>query len=105
MRWILTLSLMLSLMVSGGTATANPLAKAAQESLEVQGVVAERLPAGSYTYLRIQGKTALWLATMGPGAAVGQAVTAKSFARADDFQSRRLKRRFEVLHFGTVTPK
>lgn len=101
MRWILTLTLLLS-----APAAANPLASATPETMRLDGVITERLPAGHYTYLRITAPGGpIWLATMGPGAAPGERVAVQSFAQANDFQSRRLGRRFSVLHFGTITPR
>lgn len=81
---------------------ANPLAAAQHETVIRTGVVAERLPAGKYTYLRLAGAEPFWIATLGPGAAPGAAVEIKSFACSQDFHSRRLDRRFATLHFGVV---
>lgn len=92
-------------LASSATASANPLAKAAKESLTRDGVVAERVPAGSYTYLRIADAEPFWIATMGTGPAPGTPVTVNSFARTSDFHSKRLDRRFATLHFGVVTAR
>lgn len=97
--------LLLACMFVAPLAIANPLATATHETLEKAGVVAERLPAGKYTYLRIEGPEQFWIATIGAGVAPGRAVTVRSFACTDDFHSRRLDRRFATLHFGTVAPR
>ena len=85
-------------------APANPLASASPESITRVGVVAERLRAGTYTYLRVGSGDArpFWIATLGAGAPPGAAVVATSYARATHFTSRRLARHFPVLHFGTI---
>lgn len=72
---------------------------------ELNGYVAERLSAGSYTYLSV--KTAdgpHWVVTLGKGEAVGTAVTVKSFGIRREFRSRHLDRTFDELRFGIVRP-
>jgi hypothetical protein len=72
----------------------------------VVGVVEERVPAGSYTYLavrRADGSLA-WAVTVGRGAAVGERVTIRSFGRQRSFVSPRLHRTFAELVFGLVSP-
>lgn len=72
---------------------------------ELSGTVAERLSAGSYTYLSV--KTAdgpHWVVTLGEGEAVGTAVTVHSFGIRRAFRSRRLDRTFDELRFGIVRP-
>lgn len=93
---------LLSCLFTTTFATANPLATATHETVSRQGVIAERLPAGRYTYLRLEGPEPFWIATMGDGPAPGRAVTIRSFACSTDFHSRRLDRRFATLHFGVV---
>ncbi|WP_437730403.1 hypothetical protein [Sorangium sp. So ce1335] len=71
----------------------------------VIGVVEERLPAGSYTYLAVRpdGGSPVWAVTLGGGQPVGARVSIRSFGRRTDFASRRLKRTFPVLVFGVVS--
>ncbi|HET6584625.1 MAG TPA: hypothetical protein VFG69_14300 [Nannocystaceae bacterium] len=67
------------------------------------GVVEERLAAGSYTYLAVRtGGAAKWVATMGDGAALGASVRIESMGTRTDFHSRRLDRTFPELVFGVV---
>jgi len=71
----------------------------------LSGTVAERLSAGSYTYLSV--KTAdgpHWVVTLGEGQAVGTAVTVRSFGIRRAFRSRHLDRTFDELRFGIVRP-
>ena len=63
------------------------------------GVVAERLGAGGYTYLRV-GDT--WVVTLGPGQTVGTPVDVISMGVRNDFRSKRLDRSFDHLVFGIV---
>jgi hypothetical protein len=69
------------------------------------GTVEERLPAGSYTYLRVRQDdgAGAWTVTLGPGAKVGDRVLVKSFGRQTDFVSGRLHRTFPELVFGVVS--
>lgn len=64
------------------------------------GVVTERLAAGSYSYLRLDGGD--WIATTGDPAQVGQRVQVQSFGTREDFESPRLGRRFDRVVFGIV---
>lgn len=63
------------------------------------GVVAERLDAGGYTYLRVDDT---WVVTLGGGQAVGATVDVVSMGVRSDFRSRRLDRTFSHLVFGIV---
>lgn len=70
---------------------------------EVAGVVAERLAAGTYSYLRVEAEgRSTWIATTGPGAALGQRVRVQSMGTRTDFYSPRLQRHFDELVFGFV---
>ncbi|HEU4408460.1 MAG TPA: hypothetical protein VFS43_24570 [Polyangiaceae bacterium] len=77
----------------------------AAERTSFDGVVLERLDAGSYGYLRVRrdGDAApTWVVTMLPSVGVGARVHVKAYGRARDFDSRRLGRRFDDLYFATV---
>lgn len=75
------------------------------DARELSGVVAERLAAGSYSYLRIEGEQGShWIATTGPGAELGEHVRVRSMGTRHDFESPRLGRRFDELVFGFVEP-
>ncbi|RYE87548.1 MAG: hypothetical protein EOO75_14330 [Myxococcales bacterium] len=110
------MALVLTLLVGGAAAarvrpapaaSGNPLAglgPGSYERLELTGRVAERLAAGSYTYVRVVdgAGAARWVVTLGrlpPGADRVRVVT---MAHVRDFASARLGRRFDDLFFGTV---
>jgi hypothetical protein len=88
------------------SAPSNPLAGAAplrEPERDFDGVVRQRLPAGGYAYLQVQGPDSTrWVATMGGGEAPGTAVHVRGLATREDFHSRRLHRRFERVVFGIV---
>ena len=74
---------------------------AGQERFE--GVVEERLEAGSYAYLAVRdGDAVRWVATMGEGRPPGTRIVVKSMGTRTDFFSRRLDRTFSELVFGVV---
>lgn len=66
---------------------------------EIEGIVAERLAAGRYSYLRVDD---VWIATTGDEARVGDHVRVQGFGARTDFESPRLGRRFDRLVFGLV---
>jgi hypothetical protein len=66
----------------------------------IDGVVTERLDAGRYSYLRLDGGD--WVATTGDPAQVGQHVQVESFGARENFDSPRLGRRFDRVVFGIV---
>jgi hypothetical protein len=77
----------------------------AGERLSFDAVVVERLDAGSYGYLRVvrdDGSTSTWVATLRPSVEVGARVHVTAFGHTRDFDSHRLKRRFDDLHFAAV---
>lgn len=82
----------------------NPLLGIFGARLELRGVVAQILPAGSYRYarLRLPDGGEAWLVTLGECPPVGSAVVARSLGQRRDFQSARLGRRFPLLHFGVL---
>ncbi|MGK3992490.1 hypothetical protein [Sorangium sp. So ce1024] len=81
------------------------LSRTVADVAPVIGVVEERLPAGSYTYLAVRpdGGSPVWVVTLGGGQPVGARVSIRSYGRRTDFASRRLKRTFPVLVFGVVS--
>lgn len=88
----------------------NPLADSsfpAAAERAFRGVVEERIGAGGYSYLAVarEDGRATWVATMGPGATVGDHVSVEGFAAHDDFHSSRLDRDFGRVVFGIVTPE
>ncbi|MBM4778235.1 MAG: hypothetical protein GQE15_11090 [Archangiaceae bacterium] len=99
--------LLLSLLVTAAPPRGNPLVTHALTRPEtLAGHVVERVPAGSYLYLRLvdaQG-TAHWVATLRRTAPTGDDVRVTVFARAETFHSSRLSRDFSPLSFGPVSP-
>ena len=91
---------------AGAGARQSPLATLQARSSSIDGSVAERLSAGSYTYLRILDATGIsrWIVTVGRGLPVGRRAHVATFGTRDDFRSARLRRTFEHLEFGWVTP-
>ena len=91
---------------AGAGARQSPLAGLQARSSSIDGSVAERLSAGSYTYLRILDDAGVsrWIVTVGRGLPVGGRAHVASFGARDDFHSARLRRTFEHLEFGWVTP-
>jgi hypothetical protein len=85
----------------------NPLGKLvppAPGQEQLVGVVAEHLPAGGYTYLRVEPEHGepRWVVTMRRDVGAGDRVRVDSLGSRHDFHSRRLDRRFAELVFGVV---
>ena len=87
-------------------ANGPPGAEALSTPLLIRGRVTERLEAGRYVYLRIaeEGGPERWIVSIRPKAAQGDLVVARAAAHARDFESRRLRRTFEDLYFGSIEP-
>lgn len=92
--------------LTGATETArapsNPMITAAlapSERFVIEGAVEERVDAGSYVYLRVDGT---WVATLAATATLAPRVRVLAIGRARDFVSPRLGRRFDVLVLGVV---
>jgi hypothetical protein len=63
-------------------------------------VVLEAVPAGRYTYLRVEeGGSELWLATALKGIGKGETLRFDSWLEMTDFESKELKRTFETIYF------
>lgn len=84
-------------------APASPLAAAEPTDAPLTGRVVEALPAGGYTYLRLDGPAPRWAVVSGAAPAVGEQLSARVFARAPGFHSRRLDRTFAELSFVQLT--
>jgi hypothetical protein len=99
--------LLLSLLVTTAPPQGNPLVTHALTRPEtLVGYVVERLPAGSYLYLRVIDSEGAphWVATLRRTASTDDDVRVTVFARADTFHSTRLSREFSPLSFGPVSP-
>lgn len=99
--------LLLSLLVTTAPPQGNPLVTHALTRPELLvGHVVERLPAGSYLYLRVIDAAGAphWVATLRRMAPAGDDVRVTVFARAATFHSARLSRDFSPLSFGPVSP-
>ncbi|MFT3711613.1 MAG: hypothetical protein QM817_28585 [Archangium sp.] len=92
---------LISAVTLGPSPGPNPIAAFALEKPElVRGCVSERIPAGSYLYVRLgDGR---WLATLRATATDSRCIESTVFARAPHFHSSRLQRDFEQLSFGTL---
>ncbi|HWB75578.1 MAG TPA: hypothetical protein VG755_11505 [Nannocystaceae bacterium] len=119
MRWSIHLLVWTSLAACGAspsaptTVAAPPIAGSplvgvtpvADADREFEGIVRERLPAGSYLYLAVEQDDRLrWIATTGSDAELGTRVRVQSMGVRHDFHSRRLDRSFDELVFGVVSP-
>ncbi len=85
----------------------NPLrglARPIAPPLHLRGEIRERLVAGSYSYLRVTSEHGpeRWLVTVGSSRAVGECVELTAYAIAANFESPRLRRRFDPLLFGSA---
>jgi hypothetical protein len=92
---------------STSTGPANYIAQyvlPSQSRFTIAGRIEERLPAGSYVYVRVRDAAGAshWIVTLGDGAPGLDQVEATVYARAESFRSRRLGRGFSPLLFGTV---
>jgi hypothetical protein len=69
----------------------------------LKGKVLERLEAPPYSYLKIQsGKEEVWAAVPKADVAKGTEVTVLNAMPMANFESKTLKRKFEVVYFGTL---
>lgn len=85
----------------------NPLSEhRLTEPTLLHGRVLERVPAGSYLYLRVRDDSGRehWVATLRATASSADDVDVTVVARAPSFTSKRLARVFEPLLFGAVSP-
>jgi hypothetical protein len=71
------------------------------------GRIAERLDAGSYTYVLVDEGAGdrTWVVTLGGAAPVGARVRVTRFGAGRGFRSARLGRTFDHLVFGIVRPE
>ena len=72
------------------------------EAPDVDGTVAEVVPAGGYAYLRVDER---WYATFDRGLAVGDTVVLDPIGRAEGFYSRRTGLTFDTLWFASVVSR
>ncbi|WP_428265522.1 hypothetical protein [Haliangium sp.] len=89
------------------TASAHPLAGVSQadRGAHLRGRVAERLDAGSYTYLdlALDDGGRRWVVVMGaPAADRGDEIEVVAMGTRQDFHSRRLDRTFAELTFASL---
>jgi hypothetical protein len=78
-------------------------AQVAPPSSSLKGKVLERLDAPPYSYLKIQtGKEEAWAAVPKAEVAKGAEVTVLNAMPMANFESKTLKRKFDVVYFGTL---
>ncbi|WP_224371741.1 hypothetical protein [Hyalangium versicolor] len=108
--WMMALGglVVLTAVASRSSTGSNPLVRyslAAAARYTVCGHVEERLPAGSYLYLRVRDAAGVlhWVATLRSSAVGTPEVSVRVLARAESFTSARLGRSFTPLLFGAVS--
>lgn len=101
----LHLLLLFVVVLEPGPGARNPLSLARPIDERFEGVVEERLDAGSYQYLRVRDDLGAkrWVATLRRGASPAGRVSVHAFALADRFESKRVSHVFTPLSFGSVT--
>jgi hypothetical protein len=78
-------------------------AQAAPPAASIKGKVLERLDAPPYSYLKIKsGKDEVWAAVPKAEVAKGAEVNVLNAMPMANFESKTLKRKFEVVYFGTL---
>ncbi|MGB8930026.1 MAG: nucleotide-binding protein, partial [Anaeromyxobacteraceae bacterium] len=80
-----------------------PSAEAGAPSSRLEGTLLEKIDAPPYTYLKLKtaaGET--WAAVPKIDAAVGSKVTVVDAMPMEKFESKTLKRTFDVVYFGNV---
>lgn len=82
-----------------------PAAPAAAQTNSIPGKILERIDATPYSYLRLQtSQGEVWAAVPETKAEKGADVTVYSAMQMNAFESKTLKRTFDVIFFGTLTP-
>lgn len=86
-----------------GVPAGAPAAQAGPEEAAVKGKVVERIDAAPYTYLKLSTSSGeVWAAVPQTGAQTGSEVTVSNAFPMKDFESKTLKRKFDVVYFGTI---
>ena len=87
-----------------GSTHESPLASARKISERRRDRVVERIPAGSYTYHRLESAPAgSWHVVMGQGVAAGERVDVVGYAESLNMKSRALNRTFERVVYSQIT--
>jgi hypothetical protein len=96
---------------AGKTPALGPLSAAARGRPPFDARVIERLAAGSYTYLHVEraNQTREWVVTLASSSGVsavrtGGHLRVTPIAYSERFESKRLARAFDRLHFAMVRP-
>jgi hypothetical protein len=97
--------------VTGNPRSPGPLSAAARGRPPFEARVLERLPAGSYTYFHVEraNRAREWVVTLASSSAVravraGARLRVTPIAYSERFESKRLDRVFDHLHFAMVRP-
>jgi hypothetical protein len=78
-------------------------APAAAANAPLQGKVLEKMEAQTYSYLKLQTASGeVWTAVPATQLAVGADATVENAFPMKDFESQTLKRKFDVIYFGTL---
>lgn len=80
-----------------------PSAEGAAAAARIEGKVLEKIDAPPYTYLKIKtASSEVWAAVPKVDATVGSPVTVADAMPMEKFESKTLKRTFDVVYFGNV---
>jgi hypothetical protein len=84
---------------------APAMAAASTDANTINGAVLEQLPASPYVYLKLKtDKGEVWAAVPETKIAVGDKVTIYNALAMGKFESKTLKRTFDEVYFGNLTP-
>lgn len=82
-----------------------PATPPAPQGNNIKGTIVERMDAPPYTYLKLKtAQNEVWAAVPETKAGKGTEVTVFNAMQMNNFESKTLKRTFEVVFFGTLTP-
>jgi hypothetical protein len=103
----LSVVLLVTLAVAGckkkEAAAPQPVDQGGAQASTLKGIIVERLDAEPYSYLKLKtlnGET--WAAVPKTDKAKGAEVTVTGAMPMNDFESKTLKRKFELVYFGTL---
>jgi hypothetical protein len=107
----LSVALLVALSVAGckkkepapSQATGTPAAQAVPAAADIKGKVVERLDAPPYSYLKLQtAQGEVWAAVPKGDVASGSEVVVSGAMPMSGFESKTLKRKFDMVYFGTL---
>lgn len=88
---------------AGQTPAGAPAAEAAAPSTRIEGKLLEKIDAPPYTYLKIKNASGeVWAAVPKADVSVGADVTVVDAMPMEKFESKTLKRTFDLVYFGNL---